>query len=153
MQIEINYFEKGKEKIINVDINFVPNHVFREFQYITETIGKTIGITSQMQGKFKEIEAVSKDKPEGWQEKLQELSDELGKLSNELKKYEDNDFFKRRFEIMRFLLIKNGIDENDKMCTFEFWDEDVHPHEILRILSEVTKIDSKKKVNPKKNTT
>lgn len=136
MKITINYFKKGKKQTRDIDIYFVPNHVYRETQYIIDSIVEASTKTEKLKQKKFDILVLQKAEVVD-KNAIAQINKEIETIIEEIKDFENNDFFKRRFELIKFLLVKNGIEETDQLCSYSFWDEDVQPSEIIRILLKV----------------
>jgi hypothetical protein len=138
VKIELEYFEKGESKKIDIIISRIFNWALKEH-------GEIIEEATQVQIKYKNL-----------QDKLDELSYESGnfegsgkdlfafrdkmqaeikELTDGLNKYKDSDFFKRRFDLIVGILDDNGIDD-ERLKSFDFWDRQVDPEQLMIFLNK-----------------
>lgn len=137
---KLKYREKGEEKETPIKINFVSNYCNREFSSIIEEITsisnawKRINIIMEEKGALVYRRTAKKITKDEFKTKIKAFDKEEKKLKEQIEEYSDNDFFKRRFNLIAQILEDNSVD--DEMLTdFDFWDRKVDPSEIMAFLS------------------
>lgn len=173
VEISLTYRDRGQDITQVFEIDFIPNIVRKLYEEVYNTI-------TDVQTKWNEIQTLSqkailiKDNPA----EIDKISEKIKTLSKEIKKCGNDEFFGKRFEIIKMIINKNVIrpqiinktfahyitlpitwlaskirEHNNKFLKREFWDECVDAHDIIRFIDEAVNkdFDSKKKaVNPKK---
>lgn len=173
VEISLTYRERGQDKTQVFVIDFIPNVVRKLYEEVYNTI-------TDVQTKWNEIQTLSqkailiKDNPA----EIDKISEKIKQLSKEIKKCGNDEFFEKRFEIIKMIIQKNIIrpqiinksiayyialpltwltsklrEHNNKFLKREFWDECVDAHDIIRFIDEAVNkdFDSKKKaVSPKR---
>lgn len=152
MIVDINYYEKGKQVTRSIEINFVSNWVVKQYNETIKQALESYEAALEIRKMSEEIIKVKEEQPKDWKNKIEMSNEKLEKLSKQIRDVEDSGFFKKRYEIVKELLIKNGISENDKLCTYDFWDKDVSPKELYNFLNIVIEDEYKDAKPQKKNT-
>lgn len=131
LEYSIPYIVKGKKQFYPVTIEFVMNDVYRknaELHLIRENVQK----------KYIRIKEIQQESLNADYKKITELTEELEKHVAYIKQHED--FFKKQFDIINSVLIKNGI-ENEKINDIQFWDENIEPFEMALFLDAIVNKD------------
>jgi hypothetical protein len=129
----IKYNEKGNINEIPVTIKFVSNYVMREYSEIMAEIGnvrKDWDTLTLITAKRELLKNADGDNSE----ELEKIDSEIKKIEDNVRGYKDNDFFKKRFDLIQVILEDNGI-ENEMLLSSKFWDRKIEPQEIINFLN------------------
>lgn len=133
----IIYYVKGVEKVKEFTISFVSNYVTREYNALMRDANKVKDQWDNMQNILTENAQLKLEKPEGWKEKVSENEKEYLSYTNAIIEVGESNFFDRRFDLIKTILIDNGYENDQELMTFDFWDRQVDPNEINRILMKI----------------
>ena len=152
--------DKGNKKEHKFNIEFISNRINKDYaslQYkIKEISDKIIKLKdrfsdigeykSNLKTLFEKLNAEkkpSKEESEDILKGIKEYTEKVEKLSINSEKEskvvseESNGFFKVRFDLIKKILIMNGYNNTKKeYLTFDFWDSNVNPGDIIRFLQE-----------------
>jgi hypothetical protein len=134
---KITYYEKGKEKQKEFVIKFASNRVRNDFNELMNDSNKVKNSWDEAQEILTDNAVLKLEKPEGWKKKTEENKEKYEEIVKSINAFGDNDFFKRRFKIIKKLLIQNGHEDQEDFMSFDFWNEKVDPDELVRQLSKV----------------
>lgn len=138
--------DSGKQDYIDINISFVPNIAVKMYNEIIGIIHSVQRAWDEMNYIIAEMASLEKEKPEGWKQKKLNKEIEFVKKSETIKNNGDQEFFKKRIDLVFLLLKKNGIIE-ERFFDIKFWDECVDPADILDFINTaIWKDESKKKV-------
>lgn len=132
LDYDIPYIDKGKKKYYPVRIEYVMNYVYKEN-------GKMFEVRKKTQEYADRIGKIQEEGRTATAERLEELNDELLKITNYLEG--QTNFFERQFNLINSVLIDNGI-ENEVVNTLEFWEKKVEPGEIIAFLNAIIEKDT-----------
>lgn len=151
VSIPIEYYEKGKEIVDGVDITLISQHAFDQFDIIREVADKLTALSKKTQERIahytKKLSELGEDDEEGTRVLIASQEKDIDEIKQEQKNLNLEKEFKRRVDLIIYLLEKNGCTES-KFMNADFWYNDVHPATIMNFLySAIYKdYDSKKKV-------
>lgn len=140
----LNYREGGETVCVSLSIDFISNYVVREFNAIMQVVYEAKNDWEKFLDRVALRKHLHETKPDE-KDKIEFLEKEIVELSDKLKQTGDSNFFQRRFELIKHILIDNGIKQGDKMLTFEFWDECVSADDLVEFLEMVVWKDIEKK--------
>ena len=146
MEYTIKYFEDGEEKVKTFNIHRVPNGILRRIIEIRKIAATVLDNWNKINDNMSKIAAMAKEKPDGYKKELKKIELENKELSNEITQYntEGDDFFRKRYEIMKDILTVNG-EKNEKYLSFDFWDNQVDASEMMLLIYEIANKDMPKK--------
>lgn len=141
---KLPYREKGKQKEIEIKIDFVSNWVVREFNHIIQVVFETQKAWNSTILKSSEIKHLQEEKPEGYYERIEKLYGEIKELTDQIQEIGKTDILQRRFEVIQVILEDNNVKEQ-KLFSFDFWDKCVAPEYMLDFLDKIAWKDIDKK--------
>lgn len=126
----IEYREEGEDKEIVIAIDFISNRVLKDFSNL-------VVLADEAQKAHNRISDIStiiagEDLPDDKREKLKTESKEC---IDKIMEFNDNGYFEKRFEILQRILIDNGYKEDNKIMSFDFWEDCVEPSEYLKFMT------------------
>lgn len=160
MEITYNleYRENGEVKTAPIKIDWVSNYCTREFQEII-TMATDVKKAAERLGVIMKDKGMclldGKNKKDGWKEDMRKLDAEEKELTAKIEGYNDNDYFKKRFNLL-VTILKDNKCPYDFMFDFDFWDRQVDPTLMMEFLAKAVYKDiqgDKKGGKPKKSTT
>lgn len=123
------YREKGKELKKEIRISFVSNGARRDYFALDAEIKRVGLLWREYQAKVAEHAAAkATDNP------TDEIDAELNDIIEQIQNIGTPDFFGRRYELIKRMLIDNGVKESDKIVSREFWEDCVDVEELLEFL-------------------
>ena len=128
LSFDLEYRIDGEKKFKHLEIDFVPNACLKEFN-AQMSIAE---IVKQKWDKISDIETLlvnEKDK-----EIKSDLKDEKKACIDYIMQFNDLDVIGQRFRILEKVLIKNGYGHDEELMSFEWWDENVDPNDINRLV-------------------
>lgn len=154
VEVKLPYVDnRGKDKEYVFKIGFVSNRITRDYRELQEEIQKLLEITNSI----KELEGKLQDKigsitTESTEEEVKRVNKEIDKISSDIEKISKKaksidytEFFNKRFDLIKRILIRNGYNDGKQYLTFKFWDENVDPGNILEFLKSCVFKDVPKK--------
>jgi hypothetical protein len=144
LKATIEYREKGEKKETIFNIDFVSNWCIREYSDIMALSASVKMKWDRISDLRTEMMAISIEKPEGFREKSKEKKAELETLNKDIISFSENDFLKRRYELIETLLRDNGITD-EKFFSFDFWDRCVEPSQVIKFITDCVYKDMGKK--------
>lgn len=146
LHYELNYRVKGDKIKRTIDIDFVPNIRHKEARQIQEIIYIVQAKWNNIKALEKEIEDLKQD-PDGKQFKdaFKLYQTEIKSLENEIKTIGADGIIERRIQLVRDILMDNGIKEDDEIMDVKFWDSCVEPLEINQFIDAAINKDISKK--------
>lgn len=151
--------DNGDEKTKKIKIKFVPNLIHEEYGNLKERIFNFKGKWEEFNFLTSKISALQVKKEEGYKEQIKECEAKRKEITDYIMSFSDEVLLKKRFELIKFLLKKNGIkelslsevsDDNPDILTYEFWNKDVDPNESYRFLNFAVDKDLREKEEKKK---
>jgi hypothetical protein len=137
----VPYFDKGVLKEKEFGISFVSNYATREYHKILKDTLSVKQIWDEIGKINDEFSIILREKKDGWKDELSRIQETLKRKEDEIKKYNDESFFQRRFDLIKIILTDNGHKE-EKYLSEEFWDRMVEPTDIINFLSAVANKDA-----------
>lgn len=129
MEVEIKYFNKGKEIIKKVDINIISAWVLMKRDELIKDIFAFTELKERSLNVLKESGDIAKEKSAGWEELIAEKKNELIQITEEMKSYADNGFFEKRFAIIKEILEVNGV-EDEELLNMDTWERRMNPEDL-----------------------
>ena len=139
----LEYREGGEAGTVSLSIDFVPNSAIREYNEILKVVHQVRLDWHEFQEKLALRKVLQDDKNN--EDKIKFIEKEIVELGEKLKANGETDFFERRFNLIKKILLKNGIPETDKIMSLDFWDDCVEPSVLIEFLDEVVWKDMDKK--------
>ena len=139
------YREKGKELKKEIRISFVSNGARRDYFTLDAEISRVGILWRDYQSKVAEHAAAK-----SLNEPTDTIDVELNQIVEQIQSVGTPDFFGRRYELIKRMLIDNGVKESDKIVSREFWEDCVDVEELLEFLRTAINKDIEG-VNVKKN--
>lgn len=140
----LNYRIKGKKLTKKIEIDFVPYQ--RHVDY-----GELQAIMLDVQHKWNriqlietEINLLTLEKPPEYIRIMKDLKNEVMELSDKIRQASDSGIVKKRYELLKEILIDNGYDD-EEFLSWSFWSNSVEPSEINNILEMAISKDIEKK--------
>ena len=130
----LEYFEKGEEVTKKVKIKFVSNRVQREYNELMSEVARVQDCYLEMQKIKSEMVAIRLKKDKDYKRVIAEKQERDSELQEEINETDSKGFFKKRYELIKRILIDNGYGE-DKVSTYEFWDESIEPSMLMDFLT------------------
>lgn len=123
------YRENGRKLEKEFRIGHTCNYVRREFYKINSEIETARALWGAYQACIAEIAAnkVAGKEYDDIEKKLEEIKEGISKIGS-------LDFFERRYDVLKTLLVGNGINETDKFVSKEFWDRCVDVDEMIKFM-------------------
>ena len=145
MKYFINYKKTNELEKKFVDINFVPNMFHRRYKEIQDQMQAVHSLWVEWKNNISDrgTAIIERDKA-----LLKKLEDREIEIKAEIEAYNKNDFFKKRFELVKYILGKNNVEENDELMTFDWWEDNTEPDAIIAFLAACSNkdiIESEKK--------
>ena len=138
LNYELEFWDNGVSKISVLEIPFISHSMIREFNKISQTVYE---IQAKYDSLSDVITLIASDEGE---ETKEELIVERDKIIKSFSVYNEEEILDRRFELTKKILEKNGITD-ERLLTFEFWDENVQPIDYLNFLETCISKDIDKK--------
>jgi len=138
------YREKGKEKALEIKIDFVSNWVIREFNNIMQIVYETQKSWNAVILKSTEIKYLQEEKPEGYIDRVENLYKDMKELTDKISDIGETGILERRFEVIKTILEDNGVTD-ERLLSFDFWDRNVEPDSVIDFLEQVAWKDIDKK--------
>ena len=139
----VEYRDQGEDKEIEISIDFISNRVMKEYSDV-------VLIADEAQRAFNRMSDISTilAGEELTEEKKQELKEEDIKCTEKILEFNENNYFKKRFDVLEKILIDNGHKDNEMLMDVNFWNDCVEPSELLKFMTNAVykDIDPKKKV-------
>lgn len=145
LNYELRYRDSGKDKKRVIKIDFIPNGVIEDYDLIENATARARMCVHQLRVNGSVIavrQAEGKD--------LSDVIEENRRIAEEIRTIGTKEFFNNRFELLRRILIINGVSDKDEITRREFWNDCVDVSDLLDFLKcAVTKdiTESKKKTN------
>ena len=130
----LEYFDKGEEVTKKVKIKFVSNRVQREYNELMSEVARVQDCYLEMQKIKSEMVAIRLKKDKDYKRVIAEKQERDSELKEEINETDSKGFFKKRYELIKRILIDNGYGE-DKVSTYEFWDESIEPSMLMDFLT------------------
>lgn len=139
------YREGGKKLIKEIKLSFVSNWARKEFFSIDAEITRTGALFREYQGCVAEVAAAEATKAptDDIIKRMEEITASIANIGTA-------DFFTRRYELIKLMLIDNGVNESDKIAQREFWERCVDVDELLKFMRAAVDKDATAE-NVKKN--
>ena len=139
------YREKGKKLTKEIKLSFVSNGARRDYFSLEAERARTGALWGEYQMKVAERAAAiaRKESPESIEAEIESISEQITNIGTP-------DFFGRRYDLIRRLLIDNGVKDSDKLTSREFWEDCVDVNELLDFLKTAINKDTESP-NVKKN--
>jgi hypothetical protein len=139
MSEEINYSLKyrdndGNKNEINLKIDFINYWCISEFEKILTISNDVTEKWNKIKNIMVEISALNTEKPKKYEEQIEKKKTDITELSKSILDYNKADVINKRFEIVKEILIKNGI-KSEMLLSPEFWDRNVEPADINTFLA------------------
>lgn len=128
VSFDLEYRIGGEKQFKHLDIDFVPNSCLKEFNRqlsIAEAVKKRWDRASNI----RTLLVNEKDK-----EVRTDLKDEEKACLDYIEAFNALDIIKERFKIIMIVLTKNGYSEDQDLMSFEWWDENVDPFDINKLI-------------------
>jgi hypothetical protein len=129
----IKYYENGKEKELPVSIAFVSNRASREYTELMSDIDTFRKKSEEHQRLLSESGTIIAEHKDGYKDELKKNEAKRAKIKEELAEYQNCDIFNNRVKLITMILRQNGIND-EKMMSFDFWDECVESYEMMKFL-------------------
>ena len=133
LNYDLEYVEKGEEKIKVLSIKLVSQRVQREFGEIMDIIRGAELNFEKVNLLSIEISSLKELKIDGYKEKIKDIKKDVEKLTEEMKEIGSDEYYKNRFKTVKRILVDNGY-EDDPICNYEFWDEKITPSVFIEFL-------------------
>ena len=133
----LKYREKGEEKKKHIVIKWVSNYCTREFREMLQSIDEVRKAKDNLEILMSERGTCLNDGKNGaadWKDRMKKLDAEVEENTQKILSYNDNDFFERRFNLLKQIVEDNGIKDDD-LLSFEFWDRNVEPSDMMEFLA------------------
>lgn len=145
----IEYRRDGIDSFKTVTVDFIPNSVLRLYYKISEVIQSVSKDSLRISELRTKLDNTSDTKEQ------KSLLEKIKLLSTRIENVSKSDFFEKRFELIKKILVHNKCTDED-LLNAEFWDDYIEPSEMTSFInSAVSKddTDSKKKALKKKLST
>lgn len=136
LKLDLPYIDQGERKIFPLEIGFVSQWVIRE---INKILGETWGVQNRfnrMSDIESEISALNVERPGDFRQKIKDLEEELTEVVLGIENSGGEEILHKRFEVLKVLLTDNGYKDETMFFDFDFWDRQVDPADIVRLLTE-----------------
>jgi hypothetical protein len=144
MIYKLEYREKGEKKVLDIEIDFVSNYFLNRYYKLAEAMAKVQRYYEQMNENVSKIAALQSLNKKENKEKIKELKKTNVELVNKINEIGQPVYFQKRFDLLMELFESNGIKE-EKVFDYDFWDRQVDPKHIIKILAEAANKDMPKK--------
>jgi len=142
MKYELEYYENGEIKKDYINIDFISNGMLKQYNNIVSDMMDIKKMWDRISNLNSIIAANKKEKKNN----IGIYKDEINELTEKIKNFNKEDFFKLRFDLLCDILSKNLV-KNKKYYDYEFWNNDVDSSVLVKFLDEIISKDlSKKKV-------
>lgn len=136
---KLEYRENGEQKVKMLTVDFVSNWIIKKFSDLILLGGEAEQAYIRISDIHTELAG-----EELTDEKIDLLKQEIEQCNNKILEFNENGYFEKRYEILKRLLIDNGYND-EKLLSFEFWDQCVDPVNIMEFMYEAVYKDVQKK--------
>ena len=137
VEYDLNYRIKGKKFIKRIEIDFVPYQ--RHMDY-----GELQSGMVEVQLKWNRIQMI--EKPVEYIKTMKELKKEVTDLSDQIKIISNSGIVRKRFELLKEILIDNGYEEDEDLMSWTFWSNSVE----TKVVNEMLEMAISKDIDKKK---
>ena len=137
--------DNGREVSRSLPISFASNYITREYNVILDEARKVQKAWDKISDITSEINALKIRRPDGYKDRLAELDEAANKEKEIIERIGSGDIIARRFELVKELLIKNGVKEDDEILDADFWDKSVDATVMWDLLTQAVHKDVVKK--------
>ena len=145
IKYDLPYRIDGEQKTRKIEIDFISNRITKDY---SEILGGAI-VVKEAFDRMSDINTLIAEqktlKEKGWKDEVKKLEDEYNEMHEQILEYSENDFFDRRYDILRRVMIDNGYKDDEQLMNFRFWDESVALEDLIDFMNTVIYKDIKDK--------
>lgn len=150
IELYVPYNDRGAVKEKYYKISFISNRMDREYRSVLTRQQEGLALIKQYETNIQNQGSAIIDKTLKFKERrerVKTLREEAKKIEAKIASFGDSDFFKERVSLIHKILDANGIIDSESM-TFEFWDEQVSPGDVVKFLEDAITKDYVEKKKP-----
>ena len=132
-EFNVDYYRGKEKKVFSFTIEMIPQSVLRDYTELAKVISDTLEKSNRLT-MIKETKGeIVYNKDKDAKNKLDKLTEEQNQIIKDLQGIDHEQFFDKRYKLIKKLLEKNGIDD-EYYLSREFWEDDVDSSHSATIL-------------------
>jgi len=147
IKYKLNYREAGEDKFIDIVIDFISNRTLKDYAVISSMAENARFTNNKISDLTSKIAAVKVNKKDGWELEVEKLESEVDDCIEIILEYNNNNYFAKRFDLIKRILTDNKYGDNEQLMSIDFWDDCIDPFDLVDFMATVIykDIDTKKK--------
>ncbi len=133
---KLPYRQDGDKFEKEIHIDFISQYVLNEYSKIVDLAQKAERANDRISDLNSLIAAEKMKKEEGYEERIEKFSNELKEQIDIILDFNDNGYFKKRFDILNRMLVDNGYKNDELLMDQKFWDECVDPLDLILFMTK-----------------